>query len=70
MAPELKDNPSLVIIKAVADKYPGIKIGATFDPRPDDGSRYADIRGRYSATGTRNRATGRFDGPIRPIAQR
>lgn len=34
MAPELKDNPSLVIIKAVADKYPGIKIGATFDPRP------------------------------------
>lgn len=29
MAPELKENPSLVIIKTVVDKYPGIKIGAT-----------------------------------------
>lgn len=34
IAPELKDNPSLVIIKAVADKYPGIKLGATFEQRP------------------------------------
>ena len=33
MAPELKDNSSLLIIKAVVDKYPGIKIGATFDAR-------------------------------------
>lgn len=33
MAPELKDNSSLLIIKAVVDKYPGIKIGATFDAK-------------------------------------
>lgn len=30
MAPELEENPSLLVIKAVVDKYPGIKIGATF----------------------------------------
>ena len=30
MAPELEKNSSLLIIKAVVDKYPGIKIGATF----------------------------------------
>ena len=33
MAPELKDNSSLLIIKAVVEKSPGIKIGATFDAR-------------------------------------